>query len=138
MRTKYDILVEKAEKLEREAQNIRFVLKDAGETPCLITGTEEHIHCGTCGVKFETELDYMKHYHVPHELYYNLGHCPWKDTANEALEQWNKYWEEAVHQGLQDQATAEDYLLYVANLPEAHCTTTCPPGYHKHIERSDR
>lgn len=110
VRTKYEILLAEVDKLEKAKQNILFVLKGAGETPCLVSGTEEHIHCGTCGQRFETELDFMKHYVVPDERYYNLGHCGKLETANKALAEWQEYYQESQHQGTE--VSFEDFVVY--------------------------
>lgn len=79
-RTKWEILLKRRDDLLEQVRTIEDDLEWAAQTPCKkvvdAEGNTEHIHCSTCGVKFETELDFMKHYLVPDERLLNLGHCP--------------------------------------------------------------
>ena len=76
MRSKWEILTARVEDLERQAQSMRAVMRGMDETPCVKGADDEHIHCGTCGVRFESEGDFARHYVVPDERFLNLGNCP--------------------------------------------------------------
>ena len=72
LRTKWEILQEKLEKVKAEVQKQEQYLQDLEVMPW------GH-PCGTCQKILNTEADFAKHYSVPDERYYNLGHCPTKD-----------------------------------------------------------
>jgi hypothetical protein len=69
MKTKWQILTERAEGLESTAQAIRAEL--AGLDRTTFGGK-----CTCCGEALETEGDFARHFVVPDVRYLNLGGCP--------------------------------------------------------------
>lgn len=84
MRTKWQILQEKLANARENLRRLEAEVRYLENTKCL-RHDGVHISCGTCGVEFETEADFAKHYLVPDERYTNIGRCP-KAFEQEAMD----------------------------------------------------
>lgn len=68
MKTKWDILEDRARILEIQAAQIRNELKGMDRTKCGLS-------CA-CGELLETEGDFARHFLIPDPRFLNLGDCP--------------------------------------------------------------
>jgi len=72
MRTKWEILQERAALQMQEAQKAYRYLEALRETTL-------GIECAGCGEMLETEADFAQHFLIPNEKWLNLGDCPKTD-----------------------------------------------------------
>lgn len=77
-RTKWDILVDRAESFEAQAKEIRNMLEGFELTKLNGRGDGEPLRCSGCEVILETEAEFARHYEVPNEQFLNIGYCPIK------------------------------------------------------------
>jgi hypothetical protein len=73
MRTKWDILQERADKLRSDLAAIEANMAWMTEVPFTANGAGK---CSACGEELKTEADFAKHFLVPDERFLNLGECP--------------------------------------------------------------
>jgi len=73
MRSKWEILVERKEKMRNDLAVAEATLTGMEATPFTADGTGK---CSRCGTALPTEAAFAKHFLVPDEQYVNLGECP--------------------------------------------------------------
>lgn len=69
MRTKWEILIAKRDRLAREADAVQQYLN-------ALAATQFDSECTGCGVYLRTEKDFAAHFVVPNERLINSGSCP--------------------------------------------------------------
>jgi hypothetical protein len=72
VRTKWEILQARADRLRKELSELEFSLK-------WMENTNLHTLCA-CGEMLQTEKDFADHFLVPDERYLNLGNCKKNST----------------------------------------------------------
>lgn len=69
MRTKWEILQDRANVLQEQLNEALAYMNGLAHTPCKLT-------CEGCGTFLATEKDFAAHFEIPDERYLNLGNCP--------------------------------------------------------------
>jgi hypothetical protein len=69
MATKWSILSERRDQLQKELDEANAYLRGLENTPC-------NLKCAGCDTLLETEADFAKHFTIPDSRFLNLGDCP--------------------------------------------------------------
>jgi hypothetical protein len=72
-RSKWDIMNDQYERLDKEAKALLAEILGMQRTPFTANGTGK---CSSCGDVLPTEADFAKHFLVEDEQFLNLGYCP--------------------------------------------------------------